>query len=335
MDVSINPSIAADVSLRSAPTLKGARPPVEDGPAIHWSIVTAQKMDEERAAARKQQALSNQQLREIVSGARAGWQPEALHDFSKQAAMEVMNILDKDKDGALTGGEIPAALQGNAAIDTQGDRIISTEELAAYFMKNIDGKSASVSPQQFAADWVAALEAGGRTQSPAEESSINLIAGRTQSPVEEHSINPIAGRTHSPVEENSIEVISGARTQVDARDVSFVAPPDPTSARDTYIPPANENVSAINFVPLPEITTSPLASAAATAQGHTAVHRGELETMAQRITTALEEAGFTHTPPINIRDIVDSLGLKGMASSLMMQMLSHKYPDGLGVNLTA
>jgi len=61
--------------------------------------------------------------------------------------------------------------------------------------------------------------------------------------------------------------------------------------------------------------------------------RSRLEEIADVIGRRLDEAGFTHQPPTNVRDLVESLRLDQSSSTTLMQMLSARYPQGLGISL--
>lgn len=61
--------------------------------------------------------------------------------------------------------------------------------------------------------------------------------------------------------------------------------------------------------------------------------RNALVDVANNIGKRLDEAGFTHKPPVNIRTLIDSLRLDFSSKGSLMQMLSARYPHGLGISL--
>jgi len=61
--------------------------------------------------------------------------------------------------------------------------------------------------------------------------------------------------------------------------------------------------------------------------------RPRLESLAQKIAERLDEAGFTHQPPANLRSLLDQLGLRPGSSARVLDLLSARFPDGLGLSM--
>lgn len=63
--------------------------------------------------------------------------------------------------------------------------------------------------------------------------------------------------------------------------------------------------------------------------------RQRLEELAKHIGAKLDAAGFTHQPPVNIREIIGAFGLDKAAGNAVLRMLGDRYPQGLGVRTVA
>ena len=61
--------------------------------------------------------------------------------------------------------------------------------------------------------------------------------------------------------------------------------------------------------------------------------RARLGALAEHIADRLDKTGFTHRPPTNLPSLLDELGLRGRRADFVLELLSARFPQGLGLSL--
>lgn len=243
--------------------------------------------------------------------------PVSFREVAEQAAAHLFGKLDTDADRLIRIGDLPLPQSQFDRIDRDGDGGISRGELAdAIFAEftTVNGLDPTLGPEQIAE---------------------RFLAQYVGTPGAPPSIPPLHDAT-TPAPPSSIA--SALASSIASAPVSSIGSALRSSALPHHDPTTPAPVSSIASARPSSVLASsalphddPTTPAPATFVGPGPL--ADLSEVTQNIITQLEKAGFTDQPPINLHDLFSALGLDFASARSILQMMTARYPHGLGISL--